>query len=256
MNDKLSLHLYQNYIIMKIKNTLLTLGLGFSFLGFTQSTVEITHDDAPSILINGDTLVYASSDALVYPHITIKNVSGTDQQYKWGRKLIETPSTTFSDQICDNEGCYPCGTATDWILLGLYPDGGSFANNATTEFLPKFNFGTQGSSAHVRYYIYTANEVKIDSFDVKFTSFVGLEDDKQSIEYSAYPNPANDILNISISENNTSIALFDIVGKTVSEMELVNGNNTLNIENLNPGVYIYSIKRNGNVIETKKLVVK
>jgi len=39
-------------------------------------------------------------------------------------------------------------------------------------------------------------------------------------------------------------------------MELINGKNTLNIENLNPGVYFYSIKRNGNVIETKKLIVR
>ena len=77
-----------------------------------------------------------------------------------------------------------------------------------------------------------------------------------ALEYSVYPNPAADVLNISVSENNTSISIYDIVGKNISEMKLVNGNNTLNIENLNAGVYFYSIKRNGIIIETKKLVIQ
>ena len=122
-------------------------------------------------------------------------------------------------------------------------------------FLPKFNV-SNGGSALIRYYVLDGGNGNaiIDSVDVQFNSYLSIEDSK--IDFSVYPNPAQDVLNISISENNTSISIFDIVGKNVSEMELINGNNTLNIESLKAGVYFYSIKRNGGIIETKKLIVR
>jgi hypothetical protein len=105
------------------------------------------------------------------------------------------------------------------------------------------------------------NATFADSVQVTYTitginCFLGTNEIETSLNYSVYPNPVNDLLHISIAENNTSISIFDILGKNVSDMQLVNGNNTLNIENLNPGVYFYSIKRNGVVIETQKLVVR
>jgi len=105
------------------------------------------------------------------------------------------------------------------------------------------------------------DELFADSVQVTYTiggidCFLSDNEIETTLDYSVYPNPANSVLNISIFENNTSISIFDVVGKTISEMELVNGTNTLNIENLNAGVYFYSIKRNGNSIETKKLIVR
>jgi len=113
------------------------------------------------------------------------------------------------------------------------------------------------TDAHVlnRYYVIdNDNNEIIDSVDVQINAF--LEVKNETINFNVYPNPVNDVLNISISENNTSISIYDVIGKTVSEMELINGNNILNIEILNAGVYFYSIKRNGVSIETKQLVIK
>jgi len=129
-------------------------------------------------------------------------------------------------------------------------------NGDSLIFNPRIYTPTGGGEFHFRYYILDSDngDVMIDSVDVKFISFLSIEN--PTIDFSVYPNPANDVLNITISENNTSIVLFDVVGKNVSEMELINGNNTLNIENLDAGVYFYSIKRNGVSIETKQLIVK
>lgn len=114
--------------------------------------------------------------------------------------------------------------------------------------------GIQGTSKYRYYFVDNNTQIKRDSIDVTYTNTLSAEEN--NIDFSVYPNPVNDVLNISISENNTSISIFDIVGKNVSNMSLVNGKNSLNIENLNPGVYFYSIKRNGNIIETKKLIVR
>jgi hypothetical protein len=212
--------------------------------------VEIHDDYTPGTNVNGTVVNVDGNDALISAHLHIINKSGSSKNYRWSRTIINTNIATLSSQICDDDGCYVC-SGTTWVGLSTM----TVANDDSTSFLPKIN--TQGGgSALIRYYVLDGGngDAVIDSVDVQFNSFLSVEASK--IDFNVYPNPATSTLNISISENNTSISIFDIVGKNVSEMELLNGNNTLNIENLNPGVYFYSIKRNGNIIETKKLVVQ
>jgi len=212
--------------------------------------VEITNDSDNSAIVNGSTVIVSGDEALTSAHLHIKNISGSSIDFRWKRTVISTDITSLSDQICDDDACFVCN-GTTWTGSNIL----TVANSESTTFLPKI-YTNNGGNAHLRYYVLDGgnNDAIIDSVDVKFTTFVSLSDNK--VDFSVYPNPVNNVLNVSISENNTSISIFDIVGKNVAEMNLVNGKNTLNIENLNPGVYFYSIKRNGNVIETKKLIVK
>ena len=213
--------------------------------------VTITNDDDAGAVVNGDTVFVNAYETLTEVHLSVENISGASIDYKWRRTILNTNFATVSDQLCDDDICYPC-SGTTWVTASVAL---TRANGASTIFKPRISSANAGE-IHMRYYMLDGGngDALIDSVDVKVTSFLSVE--KSAIDFSVYPNPANDELNISISENNTSISIFDIVGKNVSQMNLVNGNNTLNIENLNAGVYFYSIKRNGNVIETKKLVVR
>lgn len=116
--------------------------------------------------------------------------------------------------------------------------------------------GIAGTTKYRYYILDNDTQIRRDSVDVIFNTTTLSTKEEQKIDFLVYPNPVNTILNISISENNISISIFDITGKNVSEIELNNGINTLNIENLNAGIYFYSIKQNGNIIETKKLVIQ
>ncbi|MDY2585854.1 lamin tail domain-containing protein [Winogradskyella aquimaris] len=73
--------------------------------------------------------------------------------------------------------------------------------------------------------------------------------------FSVYPNPTNTgKVTISSSNNDAmNVQVFDILGKQVKNETLTN--NTLNVSDLNTGVYILKITQN-NATTTKKLVIR
>ncbi|MBC3845433.1 T9SS type A sorting domain-containing protein [Winogradskyella echinorum] len=74
-------------------------------------------------------------------------------------------------------------------------------------------------------------------------------------KFSLYPNPTNSGFVNIISSNNEvmNVQVFDILGKQVKNEVL--SNNTLNVSDLNSGIYIVKITQN-NASITKKLVIK
>lgn len=70
-----------------------------------------------------------------------------------------------------------------------------------------------------------------------------------------YPNPVSDVLNIEVSNGEaTSISIFGLDGKLV-KTELLSGvKNSINVENLNSGMYLYTITtKNGDFVKSKFL---
>ena len=67
--------------------------------------------------------------------------------------------------------------------------------------------------------------------------FVSVEENKDAI-LKIFPNPLNQTyLNININTNNT-LSLFDLSGKLIKTFDLKSGNNSLNLEFLNKGLYM------------------
>lgn len=74
-------------------------------------------------------------------------------------------------------------------------------------------------------------------------------------KFKLYPNPTNlGFVNITTTSNEAiNVTVFDILGKQVLS-QIIN-NNSLNVSNLNTGVYILKLNQNG-ATTTKKLVIK
>ncbi|HPF11555.1 MAG TPA: T9SS type A sorting domain-containing protein [Flavobacteriaceae bacterium] len=88
--------------------------------------------------------------------------------------------------------------------------------------------------------------------NIVFTGNLGTER-FQSNQFSIYPNPARDYVNItSVNSGEKQVQIFDVLGKQVMNQTVTNG---LNISKLNSGIYLVKISQ-GNTSETKKLVVK
>ncbi|WP_116789791.1 T9SS type A sorting domain-containing protein [Flavobacterium psychrotrophum] len=74
----------------------------------------------------------------------------------------------------------------------------------------------------------------------------------EQVKFALYPNPTTGILNISTTEN-VSISIADITGKTVySAGNLVNGS-SINLSNLQKGIYIAQVK--GTATNTTQKIV-
>lgn len=77
----------------------------------------------------------------------------------------------------------------------------------------------------------------------------------EASKFSLYPNPTSigSVTISSLSSDAITVQVYDILGKQVKNEILTN--NTLNVSNLNKGVYIVKITQN-NASITKKLVIK
>ena len=83
--------------------------------------------------------------------------------------------------------------------------------------------------------------------DIQITNVASV--DENAITTSVYPNPANDVLNINVSANATSVSIIGMDGKVIST-EAINANTAaVNVSNLVAGVYFYEIvAENGSVV--------
>lgn len=76
----------------------------------------------------------------------------------------------------------------------------------------------------------------------------------EQLQFSVFPNPVtNGTVNIKTSNNEAvQVSVFDVLGKQVLAKNVTN--QTLNVSNLNAGMYILKLTQNGNST-TKKLVI-
>ncbi len=92
------------------------------------------------------------------------------------------------------------------------------------------------------------NTVSVTEFD--FSSKIAI-----------YPNPANDLVTIKISDPNITIdavKLLNYAGQEVANIKPSNGTNSLNfdVSNYPPGVYFLQLKNTDGITTNKKLIIK
>lgn len=77
--------------------------------------------------------------------------------------------------------------------------------------------------------------------------------DLEKFNFSFYPNPVNDILNLSAATNIDSIEIYSFLGQLVDKRELNLSNAEINISNLNNGIYFIKTKID-NTIGTFRII--
>lgn len=65
--------------------------------------------------------------------------------------------------------------------------------------------------------------------------------DYSNSKFKIYPNPANDILHLTLEENDFSIKIFNLLGSEIRDYQTNVRNKTIDISNIKKGVYIIKI---------------
>lgn len=76
--------------------------------------------------------------------------------------------------------------------------------------------------------------------------------------FNVWPNPANDVVTVSLNgavEDNASVVIYDIQGRTVKQSNLTASANIINVQDLTSGVYFVNVA-NGAKKEVKKIIIK
>jgi len=89
---------------------------------------------------------------------------------------------------------------------------------------------------------------------INTNAFLGLEDISVN-EIVVSPNPFDNKIAISSTKRIDNITIVDITGKIVFEIDNKGYNTTIELESLNPGLYLIQVK-SGTEISTKRIVKK
>jgi hypothetical protein len=123
---------------------------------------------------------------------------------------------------------------------------------------------TEGPAVYLaRALVYPYNRTEyINSCEefIEGRSYETMNEEKTDVEITVYPNPANDLVNISynLKENQVGkIQMYDIAGALVLEQSLNSKNNLsiINTNKLNSGIYLYHIFVDNIRVQSNKLVI-
>jgi hypothetical protein len=81
-------------------------------------------------------------------------------------------------------------------------------------------------------------------------------DELVSNAVTVYPNPTNGIINITLSSEltkNSTLEIYNAIGKLIITEVLSNELNTLNISNLSNGIYSFRVMNNNTMVKFGKL---
>ncbi|TNF46409.1 MAG: T9SS type A sorting domain-containing protein [Bacteroidetes bacterium] len=260
-----------------MKKTLLSACLiSFSVAAFAQDGIEIHYNGAGPDISGGthEVNLYASSpdvtpiDAntvLYEAHFDVTNNTGSDQQWRITRWAMVMPSTWPADQLCWPPLCY---NATGEFYITPSSQGNpapivvngtdQTTNSELAEIKPRITIDVNNASyAHFRYYVTDAiGGNYVDSVDLTINFTLGVNSPKLTPALSLAPNPANDQLNLTLSNTSGTVKIVDVLGNVVYMNQASEGSNPINTSNFRNGVYFVTVEGIEGKSLTRKLIVK
>ena len=232
-----------------MKKIILPLLFSLLFSFNTSAQISIYWDDDPGNTYNGS-IINISKDVAgfdVYMHC--QNTGSATQEIKF-RRVVLNSSVNFSDQFCDNNLCYPC-FGNDWTS----PASTMLMPADSSVMKPTISFLNGAGTAEIRYYVLDVNDQPIDSVDVNITCTVGMEDTYKKIT-RIYPNPSAVTLNVeNVFGSKLELNMLNKNGESVDFKIIPNGKSTFDVSHLSSGNYFINIISNGELMETKKIIV-
>jgi hypothetical protein len=214
-------------------NTTLTFNLGY--YAYMQESICF-----------GDSLLYDGvyySTAGVYP-FNYTSSTGCDSIVELNLSVNSLPIVSFAldTTLCENGSLLDL---TNYVspIGGTWTGFGVVGNN--------FNPASTGAGSFEINYTYADLNgcigSSVDSITVDVCS--GLYDNEIP-NLALYPNPTSDILHLNGLQNQSLIAIYDVTGKMVLQVEVdKNSNNSINTTSLAPGFYRCRIQQNNQTAE-------
>jgi len=212
---------------MKIK--LLSIFTIITFMSFGQLT--FTADS----LFESFNVNTPEADILIHHSFTPTSVP---VEVKWELFDVNVPATWTNDAfICDAITCYDEITNDNQYTISE-----AKASTLDVHFL---NQGMAGVGT-VKLLIYevadSLNTFKVITYVANVQEGVGIKK-LENVNLKVYPNPATSTLNISVNENDLveKVAVYNVIGKQVLSLNMNNNLKSLNVSDLDKGIYIVKL---------------
>jgi type IX secretion system substrate protein len=230
----------------------------FTTMPVEVSSFELSYDGA--VIENGHSFLVEGSpedSELVIEHLSVKNISGVSVDV-YAKKVIVAEVENTSNTFCWADNCYGPNT---YVSI----DPATIEAGATnTEFSGHYGpAGTVGITEINYVFFNDADPSDTTYINVQFkTSSEGIEGILAQGLSQPYPNPANDQLNIDVDlkgiDSKVEVIISNLLGSTVKNIEASgrSGALTINVSDLDSGLYIYSVMVNGKIEKSNKLIIQ
>ncbi len=188
-----------------------------------------------------DTYFYAYPSALMLIH---RRGTITATADAWGS--VKTPAGTYNNTLrIEKEKVY---TDSVW-------NAGGDLMNVTTHYETDYEWYT--ASSH--YPVLQIEVTEAGSFSLSYSSLIGgIEDNPLLSQISIYPNPADDIINVKLSDGITDkieINIVSLMGQQLTQLEEAGNHQfSADISGLAPGVYFLTIKSSSGNYATSRFI--
>lgn len=170
------------------------------------------------------------------------------------------PSELFilNTEIVNEDGLTRTSSAVD-SYLEITNDHNSSKSNIDTDNFTKNTLVFTPSGSFVVIYVRaplavdSSNEVFFDNISLVATATASTED-IFAANFSVYPNPAKNLINISSVKSIEKAEIFSSIGKRVVSTTSLK-NNKIDVSSLAKGVYILKLV-SGDVVGTRKIIIE
>lgn len=147
----------------------------------------------------------------------------------------------------------PSALTTNILPLTVLTPAGAYAQDSV-DFTPAttgtYYMGFRGVNSNAANVCVLA----LDDIEIVVAPTVGVKTNVSSDVVSIFPNPSAGVFTVKATENNSSVAVYSIIGENVYSAKLAKGNNAIDLSNVAAGSYIVKIN-NGGTLVTKRVVI-
>jgi hypothetical protein len=202
---------------------------------------------------------------------------GTTYTYTGGSAVVSpTSSTTYTVTSANLAGCI--GSAVSTVTVNPNPSVTALASNtlicvgnsavltaSTSATSYTWDSGATTMSITVSPTVtttYTVNVTDVTTCSssavvtVNVSTCTGINE-QVAYNVNVYPNPTTGVLNITLTSEltkNSTLEIYDAIGKLIVTEVLSNELNTFNLSNLSNGIYTFKVLNNTNMVKLGKLI--
>lgn len=200
---------------------------------------------------------HPNEDWLISPSLDLRNYEEATFSFDHARNYATNDGLSVLVST-DYDGTSDPSTNGTWNdLTGMF----TFPEEGTWIFSPAGEIDVimyNGASTYFAFrYISTTEDCstwEVDNALIYGLLGVGIDEiDDENI--SIYPNPANDMIHITCTSQG-SIRIFNLAGQVVLQTSTQKGTNRVNIEELNPGLYMVQYVNESGNTSTQKLLIR
>ena len=245
----------------------------------TNSVTSCSNTAISSVTVNPSPTVSVTSGAVCAGSSYTMVASGAGTYTYTGGSAVVTPTATMSYSVTGSAlGCAASNTAVSTVTVNANPSVSASTSNSlictgtsvvltasTSATSYTWNTGALTMTTSVSPTVTSTYTVNVSnaagctasSMVMVTVSLCTGVNEALANSISVYPNPNNGVVNINLTSElakNASLEVYDALGKLVAKQVLANELNTINISNLENGIYVFKVLNNTNTVKIGKLI--